>query len=179
MSYNKYRPVVLDTAKTISGFQKAHSRSAGLFNEITIPAFDVTFPWSGASIRILEFTFNLVQSVSILLPYQVPLLPSFCLAVRDMQGNRYKLWNNVGEILHFPAYLGESFPTGVFFVEVWSVLGSLNALNTDDIVFQMSIQTPESISMCSCSRVATTTPGTEHTDFFSTYNFPYSFNNNY
>jgi hypothetical protein len=152
-SWNKYRPVVIDVVKSAPGnrYQGGNNNAKNNFDIISLPIFSISnVPWLGSSFIVTTFPAKLSQNCSLILPMPVITNPSFCLAFSIPTGARYKLWQNVGEILHYPMYLGENIPGGVLTFEAWSVFGHTKVeLNTPYII-SLSTQTPDTNCSCSC-----------------------------
>jgi hypothetical protein len=91
-----------------------------------IPAFSVENVWRGASEIIYRFDFP-IGLVSLLnkFPITPPAGTNFCAVVAWMEEgeeffNRYKLWENVGEILWLPLYNREKINASEFYIEIWN-----------------------------------------------------------
>lgn len=93
---------------------------------IAVDPFSLTVPtpWLGASYIVGEFTFTTSRSTIITMLSGKPITPQFCLALRcindDLTVDRYKLWQDVGELLHVPLYAKQPLKK-TFTVEVWTV----------------------------------------------------------
>lgn len=94
---------------------------------ITLPSFSVTTIWGGYSDIVAAFNYegpNNFSFVPTTLP--TPINPGYLLCVmwKDSIGNthRYKMWENVGEVLYFsvPNYSGQLIKKNFRF-EIWSV----------------------------------------------------------
>lgn len=94
--------------------------------ELIIPAFSYPYPTGiGASICVAVYTIPITTPWSIRYPFNQP-STSFVAVARYVSSGvtyRYKLWNNVGEILPLPLYIGETLPAGTA-IEIWT--GSTN-----------------------------------------------------
>lgn len=93
---------------------------------VSVPPFNYTIPtpWLGASYIVAEFAFNISRSTVIKALSGVPTSPSFLLAVRttDNQGRtvRYKLWEDVGEVLYADLYQKNTISPS-FVLEAWTI----------------------------------------------------------
>lgn len=124
-AWETYRPVTIDLTKTIRKTIPALNKSQPIYTTISLPVFSVSgIPWLGASFITTEFRVNLGVVVSLIAPIIKPSGVNFCLAVRWPSTGavvaRYKIWDNVGELLSFPAYTGQTIPNGNFALEIWS-----------------------------------------------------------
>lgn len=88
------------------------------------PSFTIPNVWRGASEIIYRFDFD-AGLISLLNKF--PLTPpdnvTFCPVLSWREGEtfkRYKLWENVGEILWLPLYNKEKIPTDQFYIEIWN-----------------------------------------------------------
>src|SRR5437660_5135998 len=107
-------------------------------NFIVLPAFNIPNTWYGASHIIAKYKYTISNKFSIL---KLPARPNdtFCLALTFGIGPyRYKLWQNVGEILYVPLYTSEIIDSS-FNLEVWNVTGQLLAINPGSLVIDISI----------------------------------------
>lgn len=92
---------------------------------IEIPAFDIANTWRGASEIITRFEFSSAYALSLLekFPIEAPDDANFCPVVswlKDGVFYRYKLWENVGEILWLPLYEKQKITQTYFFIEIWN-----------------------------------------------------------
>jgi len=127
MSY--YNPTLeysrLMLANTIRR-QKAPARLLRMLNKtLSLPTFTATSPgWSGASHQLAKCDYTSTTPWSIMMPVVKRL--DFVLCIRwiddDDVVHRYKLWENVDEILAYPLYTGERIPAGIARFEFWSTL---------------------------------------------------------
>lgn len=91
---------------------------------ITFPAFAIANVWRGASEIVREFKFALANKTSIInLFTEAPAGANFCPCIAWKPTSdtivRYKLWEDVGEILYVPLYNGETINSD-FSVEIWN-----------------------------------------------------------
>lgn len=91
----------------------------------TIPELSIDSVWRGASEIVAKLHFALSSNIS--LPNfinEAPDNPRFCACVAWKPTSetivRYKLWEDVGEILYVDLYNGETIPEE-FFIEIWNV----------------------------------------------------------
>lgn len=79
--------------------------------------------WEGVSLIVKKFLITLPKSVSIVKIPTAPVGVNFCPCVfwriSEGVGARYKLWENVGEILYAPLYTSEQIPPS-FILEIWN-----------------------------------------------------------
>lgn len=118
---------------SISATRKPHSFSQASFSEeqnqyIELPVFNINDVWEGASRLVAVYNYDVGQNVTI--QNIVNPIPnnSFVLCVRWRVGNivyRYKLWEDVGEILFVPLYNSEII-LHCFILEVWSTVNTNN-----------------------------------------------------
>lgn len=95
-----------------------------LRTKIYLPCLDIINVWRGASEVVAKFFFNSNQT-TILLNGNKTIISNFCPCITWRTGAetiaRYKLWQNVGEILYVPLYTGQLIPSGEFQIEIWNV----------------------------------------------------------
>ena len=114
-----------------------------------IPVFSVTgLTWLGSS--KVEQQFNYSASVN----FQLRALPAapvgvnFCPCIRYRVGTtsfRYKLWENVGELLYVPLYAGQIIKKN-FVIEVWSTNNSEVSLAAAIIIPANIVRLPTDFS---------------------------------
>jgi hypothetical protein len=106
---------------------KPRTRSAGIavtkrHTILYLPAFEVDATWRGASEIVKEFRYSASNNMSIV-KRATPTNPNFvaCVAWKPTAETivRYKLWEDVGEILYVPLYNGEKID-GDFSIEIWN-----------------------------------------------------------
>lgn len=113
-----------------------------LSQTLTLPVFTATSPgWAGASHQLAKC--DLVKTVpwSILMPITPRLDFVLCIQWVDEDDtvHRYKLWQNVDEILAYPLYTGEVIPAGNARFEFWSTLAGVDGFTiTAPIVLKFS-----------------------------------------
>lgn len=92
---------------------------------VEIPSFNLPVDWLGASFIRVQFQYQASG------PFLFPALPvrpanaNFCLCVRYLEGStvvRYKLWEDVGELLYVDMYNYQKIGANFWF-EVWSTDG--------------------------------------------------------
>ncbi len=103
----------------------------------TIPAFSVDNNWRGASEIIYRFDFpaGLITLLNIF-PITPPTGSNFCPVVAWKVGEtfvRYKLWEDVGEILWLPLYNKEKITASEFYIEIWNVNPSAEATGLETL----------------------------------------------
>lgn len=159
-------------------YQPARGRASNVYQSIGIPSFSLgPFPWPGASIILAEVSFSTSSACSLLLPLSIQ-EDSFCLALRDSSGRRYKLQNNVGELLLYPTYKCELLPAGTYTIEIWSVQGHQTA-TSEGVTISTSLVIEQDTSSSNCSIVTAETLGSITTKLFGDYSFPYIFSQDY
>lgn len=100
-----------------------------------IPAFTYNVNWLGASEVITQFNYE--ASRNFILPRRLvaPAGVNYCPCIRWHDGNnnvqRYKLWENVGEVLNTPLITPGNKIGANFVVEIWSVEGAATVSNDD------------------------------------------------
>jgi len=126
---------------------------------LVLPAF--TLPastWAGASVILAEYAFNNTVWFSLMMPIG-EFGSNFVPAVRYVNGDmvaRYKLWEDVGELLYYPVYDGERLgPNAV--VEIWSVNSPLAPMNPANVTFLSSVvNVPEDTCSTCCTNPSET-----------------------
>lgn len=98
--------------------------------------------WNGASQRITQWNYASTNNFVLVEMPEAPEDPDFCLCIAYRRGDnvyRYKLWENVGEVLNVPLYTGQVIKKN-FSLEVWST-ESTNEVNlTTPILLSSSIR---------------------------------------
>lgn len=113
-----------------------------LAKTLTLPAFTCTSPgWAGASHQLAKCDITRDAAWSLLMP--VTPRTDFVLCIRwldeDNVVHRYKLWENVDEVLAYPLYTGEVVPAGNARFEFWSTpVGATGFTITAPIVLEFS-----------------------------------------
>lgn len=135
----------------------AKTRTRRLVDHITkqrtvlyLPDFSVASNWRGASEIVKEFRFSLDNNPSII-RIEKPTNPNFvaCIAWKPTSETivRYKLWEDVGEILYVPLYSGQRFSSN-FSIEIWSTQpeeGSGGGILGTEDGFELATEEGESI----------------------------------
>jgi hypothetical protein len=120
-SYFAERSKYVDSAKPRSRESSTYLNKR--FYIIYLPTFSTDATWRGSSEIVKEFLYTLDTNISFLKITQ-PSDPNFvaCIAWKPTSNTivRYKLWQNVGEILYVPLYNGEKIPA-IFSIEIWNV----------------------------------------------------------
>jgi hypothetical protein len=108
-----------------------------LRQNLVIPEFSVTATWLGASEIVKKLNFSLDNSIS--LPkflQEIPDSPRYCACVSWKPTSttivRYKLWEDVGEILYVDLYNGETIPAD-FSIEIWNVKPTSSTVSNEII----------------------------------------------
>lgn len=122
------KPLVLGTYKPSSKIRVI----TDLNQKLEVPIFSAAnLPaWSGASYVVAR----LIIQMGFLWSFRVPVIPpsdTFVAAIRWTEGEgivrRFKLWQNIGELLSYPLYSGELIPAANAVLEIWSVEGENTA----------------------------------------------------
>lgn len=115
----KYNSVLSDTQRSVDA-QGIVVRKLATY--LTIPEFSLDATWRGASEIIKKFRFNLSSPISFV-RITPPSDPNFvaCVAWKPTSETiiRYKLWEDVGEILYVPLYGGQTVLAN-FSIEIWN-----------------------------------------------------------
>jgi len=134
-----------------SRFSASHIRKVSNF--ITLPAFNIPNTWYGASHIVGKYSFTVPSKFSIL---SLPARPNdtFCLAVTWGTGpNRFKLWEDIGELFYFDLY-GAEIINAQFALEIWNVDGEANAINPGPLIIDTSSLTLPTITNLNCSELS-------------------------
>jgi len=100
---------------------------------INLPAFSYSNTWIGASEIITQFNFSASKNFVLRNRPIPPTGVNFCLCIRWRTGQtvyRWKLWQNVGEVLNVPLYNGELIKKN-FVLEVWTTNTATISLSED------------------------------------------------
>lgn len=88
-----------------------------------LPSFEISSTWRGASEIIAKFVYEFDKNFSFI-RIATPANPNFvaCISWKPTSSTivRYKLWQDVGEILYVPLYNGERIGNE-FFIEIWNI----------------------------------------------------------
>lgn len=123
-------------------------------NYIILPAFTVDTTWLGASRIVKTFNYTITSKLSF------PLLPTppdncnFCLCIswiEDDEVVRFKLWEDVGELLYVDLYDHRTIPTNFTF-EIWSCTDETDATMSSDLMIYNSILVRPTTSCSSTSQ---------------------------
>ena len=135
------RPAFVKQTRTIEratcvNRQRYSSYVKKLRSYFEIPAFSVANTWRGASEIVHRFDYDL-SAISILnhFPLEQPSGANFCPVLSwlvDEVFYRYKIWENVGEILWLPLYAGQKITGDSFHIEIWNVNPSSGILTAED-----------------------------------------------
>lgn len=89
-----------------------------------LPCLDIVNVWRGASEIVAKFFFETDETIALFSGTKA-FISNFCPCITWRTGAeeiaRYKLWQNVGEILYVPLYSGQIIPTGEFQIEIWNI----------------------------------------------------------
>jgi len=125
------------------------------FNKyLSVPVFSLSgFSWLGASYIVGKFDFLATRKFSLLVLPTKPTGVNYCLVISwydptSGEKVRYKLWEDVGELLYEDLYDGQRINT-TFFLEIWSVEGETTAVQESEILLDTSILVSPSSSCCS------------------------------
>lgn len=113
---------------------------------LNIPAFNVVNTWRGSSEIVAKFVYSLSTPVSFI--SDLPIANgNFCPCVSWKPTSetivRYKLWENVGEILYVPLYTGQQIGAN-FNIEIWSTNNS-PIVGTGDKLYLSFFQIPTTL----------------------------------
>ncbi len=99
---------------------------------VAVPTFSYTgISWKGASEVVTQFNFTASKNFVLKNRPTPPSGVNYCLCIRYRVGSvvyRWKLWQDVGEVLNVPLYNGEVIKKN-FVLEVWNVLNSTTVSN--------------------------------------------------
>lgn len=130
-----------------------------LNQKIEIPAFTTTLPsWPGASYIVAR----IIVQMGFLWSFRIPVVKptvTFVPCIKWVESGtivrRYKLWEDVGELLGYPLYTGELIPAADVILEFWSIEDELTVALTED-EWQPLITLLESPDCC-CDETSTIT----------------------
>lgn len=92
---------------------------------LQVPAFTAgVLAWTGASYQVARTVINAGMPWAISKPIARPSGLNACAAVRFTSGGtvyRWKLWQDVGEVLHWSLYDGTVLPEAGVYLEFWSI----------------------------------------------------------
>jgi len=113
---------------------------------VELPVFSYNTTWYGASVEVTQFNFS---STDVFTLRRLPTVPSgvnFLLCLKWRNGSvvtRYKLWENVGEVLNVPLYGGQIIPKN-FVLEVWNLENGTVVSNASVVkIFSSLTQVPD------------------------------------
>ena len=117
-----------------------------IIHYISIPTFSFDNVWKGSSEIIKKFYFTVDKNFSIL---KLP-TPSgnFCPCIAWKSGNsivRYKLWENIGELLYVPLYNGKIINKN-FYIEIWTTNSTPIVNDVKNIIYISQFTIP--INLC-------------------------------
>jgi len=113
------------------------------YSTLTLPAIYVaTSAWVGYSVCLRKTDIENVDNFN-LQPLAEAISDEYVLCisypVSDTQSVRYKLWDNVGEVVSAPLYEGQTIGPGAY-LELWTTINSPNPLEiTEDIVIETGL----------------------------------------
>ena len=92
---------------------------------LQLPAFSIDVTWRGASEIVKKFNFDLDKNISLIhFLAEAPSNPNYvaCVSWKPTTETivRYKLWQDVGEILYVPLYSGQTIKKN-FAIEIWNI----------------------------------------------------------
>lgn len=104
--------------------------------ELVFAPFSYPYPANiGASVILAIYQVPITGAWTVRYPFTQP-NNTFVAVVRFVSGTitrRYRLWQGVGEIMHWPLYIGERLPAGAA-IEIWSVPDVTAELSTNWIL---------------------------------------------
>lgn len=123
------QPLVLSDPKQVTPSTLVKDKNL----RILIPAFSTTYAgWPGSSYVVARVIITLDESWSIITPVLYPTEFNACAVIRwvavDDTVQRYKLWEDVSEVLAYPLYAGEPIPAGTVALEFWCVNDGLSTM---------------------------------------------------
>lgn len=126
-------PLPIKVRQSILGTRAQPTKSTATYRRylttyIRLPAIDVQHTWKGASeiVRKYVYTLDFIPTFREVFPITRSAGSNICACVAwktsENTISRYKLWNNVGEILYFPLYNGEKIDPvdGKVLIEYWN-----------------------------------------------------------
>jgi len=133
-------PAVRDTTK--EKFLVTAGEIKKLNHYFVLPTFSIVgVPWYGVSHEVAQFNYSATQPFSVI---DISGFSSqFCPCIKWRHNNivyRYKLWDDVNEILHAPLYNAEEIGAN-FCIEIWNVDGVVNINLLQDKLIITSILT--------------------------------------
>lgn len=115
---------------------------------VKFPAFSIANTWRGASEIIRKYNFNLENKNSITQLFSSPPTgANFCPCISWKPTSttivRYKLWEDVGEILWVPLYTGQTIGAD-FAIEIWNTPDATITLPAAQILYLSKLVIPDS-----------------------------------
>ena len=116
---------------------------------LILPAFNIANTWYGASHIVGKYNYTIDKKFSLL---TLPTRPNdtFCLAI-TFNNQRYKLWEDIGEIFYFDLYSGSKTISESFSLEIWNVDGEANAINPGPLLLEISSMSLPNLNQLNCS----------------------------
>ncbi len=110
-------------------------------NYILIPQFSLdSIDWLGASSIQFKLSYSLPSSFTLPVSFTAPAGATFCPVIRYDVANvpiRYKLWDNVSELLYIDLYAGQLIFKN-FFIEIWNVEDFNTITNESPLILNTS-----------------------------------------
>lgn len=132
-----------NTKKTVSTYRHK------LRTYFTFPSQEISNTWRGASEIVAKFFFTGNTIVKNIVDVYITSSTNYCACITWPNGTdsvaRFKLWNNVGEILYAPDYALQRIPSE-FNIEIWSTNNNPIILNAEE--FFLSILLNPSSCIC-------------------------------
>lgn len=104
-----------------------------------IPEFSQDNIWRGASEIVIKFVYTSPNALSILEVFRTA-NPTYVAVVSWKPTSetivRYKLWEDVDEILYAPLYTGQAIPS-TFFIEIWNVYSARTEFGGDELMISL------------------------------------------
>jgi hypothetical protein len=143
---------VKESSQIASTFSLKRKTAAGyvkkVFNYIYVPAFSIVNTWYGASQIIGKYNYTLEDNFTLL---ELPTRPNdtFVLCI-TFGSSRYKLWEDIGELLYFDLFPLGTLISSSFSIEVWNVDGESPALNPGPLILNISSLTIPTLPPVNC-----------------------------
>lgn len=116
------QPLVLNDPKQITPTPLVHDKNLRILVSAFVASYD---GWPGASYVVARTIITLDHAWAVVTPVAYPAGTNACAVLRwigtDDVVNRFKLWQDVGEILAYPLYDGRPIPAGSVALEFWCV----------------------------------------------------------
>lgn len=143
MTTTKYGQQWRPGTKEVPGSFRISNKAGQAFSTIVLAPFAIEgLDWLGASFIAYQFSGTVTGPFGIVVPITPPTNPTFCLCVSWIDGDevtRYKLWDDVDEVLDYPLYTGQTIPA-TFRLECWTVSSLTEMSLLVDYELQLTIR---------------------------------------